>query len=275
MLNAPSDDKTVTAMLNTMSRRGPDGKGVYKDDNCCLLHSRLAIIDPAGGQQPMIGTWGEETYILVYNGELYNTEEIRRKLIRSGHVFKDFSDTAVVLHAYMQWGAECLQILNGIYAFAVWECRRKRLFLARDRMGVKPLFYTEQSNSFLFASEIKTLLANPTVKAQLSPEGVAEVLLLGPGRTPGCGVFHGICELEPGCYGYFAKDRFFVRQYWKLQDREHTDTFTETAEQVKYLVTDAIKRQMVSDVPIGTFLSGGLDSSIISAVCAGEMQNRV
>lgn len=274
MINAPSDDKTVSAMLNTMLRRGPDGNGVYRDDYCCLLHSRLAIIDPAGGRQPMSAVWGDETYVLVYNGELYNTEEIRNKLIRLGHVFKDFSDTAVVLHAYIQWGAECLQILNGIFAFAVWECRRKRLFLARDRMGVKPLFYATRNGNLIFASEIKTILKNPAVKPQLDAEGVAEILLLGPGRTPGSGVFHGIYELEPGHYGYYVKNRFFTRQYWKLLDREHTDTFDETAEKVEYLVTDAIKRQMVSDVPIGTFLSGGLDSSIISAVCAKEMYDR-
>ena len=274
MLHAPCDERTVSAMLDTMLRRGPDGNGTYRDGDCCLLHSRLAIIDPSGGQQPMVGTWGGETFVLVYNGELYNTAEIRSKLIRLGHVFKDLSDTAVVLHAYMQWGAECLQIFNGIFVFAVWECRRKRLFLARDRMGVKPLFYTNNNTGFVFASEIKTILANPAIKAQLTSEGVAEILLLGPGRTPGCGVFHNISELEPGCYGYFVKGRFFIRRYWKLQDREHTETFDETAEQVKFLVTDAIKRQMVSDVPIGTFLSGGLDSSIISAVCAKQQRDR-
>ena len=274
MLNAVSDRQVVSSMLDTMKRRGPDDNGVYADDICCLLHSRLAIIDLNGGKQPMVCSYGGETYVLVYNGELYNTHEIRNKLIHLGHTFDDHSDTAVVLHAYIQWGAECLQIFNGIFAFAVWETKKKRLFLARDRMGVKPLFYTEKDNSFLFASEIKTLLAHPSVDAQIDSEGVAELLLLGPGRTPGCGVFKNIRELQPGYYGYHVKGKFFTCRYWKLQDREHAENFEQTAEHVKYLVTDAIKRQMVSDVPVGAFLSGGLDSSIISAVCAEVKRNK-
>ena len=268
MLNMVWDKNTVSSMLATMQRRGPDDNGIYKDSKCCLLHSRLTIIDPVGGKQPMVCQHGGETYVLVYNGELYNTDEIRNKLITLGHRFDDRSDTAVVLHAYIQWGAECLQIFNGIYAFAIWECKKERLFLARDRMGVKPLFYTEKSGGLLFASEIKTILAHPWINAKLDSEGVAEIFLLGPGRTPGCGVFCNIHELPPGHYGYYAKGKFFLRRYWKLYDREHTENFEQTAEHVKYLVTDAIKCQMVSDVPIGTFLSGGLDSSIISAVCA-------
>lgn len=270
MLGLPSEKHTVSSMLSTMQRRGPDDRDVYKDDNCCLLHSRLTIIDPVGGRQPMVCHYGAETYVLVYNGELYNTDEIRNKLISLGHEFDDHSDTAVVLHAYMQWGAECLQVFNGIYAFAVWERRKKRLFLARDRMGVKPLFYTECKGGLVFASEIKTILAHPEINAQVDSEGIAEILLLGPGRTPGCGVFKNIKELPPGYYGYSVKGKFFTRRYWKLYDKEHTESFEETAEHVKFLVTDAIRRQMVSDVPIGTFLSGGLDSSIISAVCADE-----
>lgn len=272
MLNMSAEKSTISSMLSTMQRRGPDDCAVYNDNGCCLLHSRLTIIDPEGGKQPMIRHFGGETYVLVYNGELYNTSEIRNTLIRLGHEFDDHSDSAVVLHAYIQWGAECLQVFNGIYAFGVWECKKRRLFLARDRMGVKPLFYAEKNGGLVFASEIKTILAHPQMKAQIDNEGISEILLLGPGRTPGCGVFRGINELEPGHYGYYAKGRFFNRRYWKIYDREHTESFEETAEQVKYLVTDAIRRQMVSDVPIGTFLSGGLDSSIISAVCADRMR---
>ncbi len=270
MLNMTRSEHTVSSMLSTMHRRGPDDTGVYDDQQCCLLHSRLAIIAPEGGRQPMVCHHGTETYVLVYNGELYNTDEIRSKLISLGHTFDDHSDTAVVLRAYIQWGADCLQIFNGIFAFAVWESRKKRLFLARDRMGVKPLFYAHNGSSLIFASEIKTILAHPDMKAQVDSEGIAEILLLGPGRTPGCGVFRNIRELPSGYYGYSAKGKFFTCRYWKLYDREHKENFEETARHVKYLVTDAISRQMVSDVPIGTFLSGGLDSSIISAVCARE-----
>lgn len=218
--------------------------------------------------------WAGETYTLVYNGELYNTHEVRRELLALGHKFGGHSDTEVVLHAYAQWGEQCLDKFNGIFAFAVWEEREKRLFLARDRMGVKPLFYKEHDDGLLFASEIKTILTYPTVKAELDSEGAAEVLLLGPGRAPGSGVFRGIREIEPGCCGYFSGGKLRIWRYWQLKDREHMDSFGETVEKVRFLVTDAICRQMVSDVPIGTFLSGGLDSSLISAICAGELANR-
>jgi len=266
-----SNKEIHSLLLKTMTRRGPDATGVYQKENCALLHARLAVIDPEGGRQPMTLSYGEETYTIAYNGELYNTEELRQALVKLGHCFEDRSDTRVLLHAYAQWGEKCLEKCNGIFAFAVWEEKKKRLFLARDRMGVKPLFYMRHEGGLLFASEIKTLLAYPTVKAVLDGQGAAEILLLGPGRTPGCGVLRGIREIEPGCCGYYEKGRFAAHKYWKLRDREHTQGFAETAEQVRWLVTNAIRRQMVSDVPIGTFLSGGLDSSIITAVCAGEM----
>lgn len=218
--------------------------------------------------------YGGESYTLVYNGELYNTPEIRRELEKEGHHFEGHSDTEVVLHAYAQWGRGCLDRLNGIFAFAVWEENRKRLFLARDRIGVKPLFYSKVPDGLCFASEIKTILCHPEVKPELDAQGAYQLLLLGPGRIPGSGVFRGIRELEPGWYAYYEGNRLTLGQYWKLRDRLHTEDFEETAQRVRDLVTDAIKRQMVSDVPIGTFLSGGLDSSIISAVCSKEMDAR-
>ena len=214
--------------------------------------------------------WGGQDYTLVYNGELYNTQELRQELIAAGHQFTGHSDTEVVLHAYAEFGADCVNRFNGIFAFAVWEEKNRRLFLARDRMGVKPLFYKLHEGGLLFASEIKSILAYPTVEAELDGEGVAEIILMGPGRTPGCGVFYGIQELEPGCCGWYSQGKWRWERYWKLKDREHTQNFQETVQQVRFLVLDAIRRQMVSDVPIGTFLSGGLDSSIITAVCAAE-----
>ena len=267
-------EAVLEKMVATMLRRGPDDAGVYRQGQCALLHTRLSVIDPARGHQPMKLHWAGEDYTIVYNGELYNTESIRSELERMGHFFFTHSDTEVVLHAYAQWGEDCVDRFNGIFAMGVWEDKRERLFLARDRMGVKPLFYKLHEGGLLFASEIKTILAYPTVKAELDSEGAAEILLLGPGRTPGSGVFRGIQEMEPGCCGYFADGRLKIRRYWKLKDREHRDSFEETVEKVRFLVTDAIKRQMVSDVPIGTFLSGGLDSSLISAVCAAEMERK-
>ena len=268
------EEKTIQNMLRTMARRGPDGNGCYLHDRCTLLHTRLAVIDLQGGKQPMELQWAGEEFVIAYNGELYNTEEVRRELNVLGHLFCGHSDTEVVLHAYAQWGEEALNKLNGIFAFAVWEKGAKRLFLARDRIGVKPLFYMQRNGGLILASEIKTILTYPGVDAQLDENGIGEIFLLGPGRTPGSGVFRGIYELEPGCCGYFEDGKLRIKRYWQLTDREHTHSFEETVEQVRYLVIDAIRRQMVSDVPIGTFLSGGLDSSLISAICAEELEKK-
>ncbi len=269
-----TDEVTNVKMLNTMLRRGPDDTGIYKCGPCTLLHARLAVIDPKRGKQPMCLTAQKQTYCIVYNGELYNTAEIRKELEVLGHNFITHSDTEVVLHAYVQWKQAALEKLNGIFAFAVWEEGAQRLFLARDRMGVKPLFYKRHEGGLLFASEIKTILAYPTVKAELNGQGAAEILLLGPGRMAGSGVFCGVEELEPGYFAYYEEGELSKTAYWKLRDAEHTDTFPETVEKVRSLVLDAVRRQMISDVPIGTFLSGGLDSSILSAVCAREFANR-
>ena len=274
MVDLQSDAGLVSAMLETMRRRGPDGSGSYENQGCTLLHARLTVIDPEGGVQPMHLSWGSEKYTIVYNGELYNTQELRQELIALGHCFTSHSDTEVLLHGYAQWGEAVLNKCNGIYAFAIWEEKCRRLFLARDRMGVKPLFYKIHDGGLLFASEIKTILRYPTVRAELDEQGAAEILLLGPGRTPGCGILRGIQEIKPGWCGFYQHERLLLNQYWKLLDREHTESFEETAEHVRELVLDAINRQMVSDVPIGTFLSGGLDSSLITAICAKEKANQ-
>ena len=171
MINLPASEKTLRRMLETMHRRGPDDRGVYREKGCTLLHGRLAIIDPEGGRQPMTLAWAGEEYALVYNGELYNTEQLRSELSALGHSFLGHSDTEVLLHAYAQFGAACVEKLNGIFSFAVWEKRRGRLFLARDRIGVKPLFYKKHDGGLLFASEIKTILTYPTVRAELDKRG--------------------------------------------------------------------------------------------------------
>ena len=271
MIGLSTEDAVVEKMLATMKRRGPDASGSCTGPGYCLLHTRLAIIDPQGGAQPMELSWGGEHYRMVYNGELYNTKELRHELEGLGHSFHGHSDTEILLHCYAQWGEEALHRLNGIFAFGIWEEKTEKLFLARDRMGVKPLFYALHQQGLLFASEIKTLLAYPDIRPRLDALGAAQVLLLGPGRIPGSGVFYGIQELEPGCCGYFHKGRLVKRRYWKLTDREHTDDFDTTVQKVRELLADAITRQMVSDVPIGCFLSGGLDSSIITALCQREM----
>ena len=271
ILDLQAEPGVLEKMLETMARRGPDDRGTYQEPGCTLLHTRLAVIDPEGGHQPMTLTWAGETYTLVYNGELYNTRQLRVELKGMGHRFTGHSDTEVVLHSYAQWGADCIHRFNGIFALAVWESNSRRLFLARDRIGVKPLFYSLHEGGLLFASEMKTILAYPNMNARMDETGAMELILLGPGRLPGSGVFRDIREVEPGCMGYYEQGKLRIIRYWQLRDREHRDSLPDTVEKVRYLVLDAIKGQMVSDVPVGTFLSGGLDSSIISAVCAGEM----
>ena len=274
IIDLPADGYVIDKMLATMLRRGPDETGVCSVGCGWLLHARLTVIDPAGGKQPMRFESERESYSMVYNGELYNTEELRTELIKLGHHFLGHSDTEVLLHSYIQWGENCLEKLNGIFAFAVWEEKQRRLFLARDRMGVKPLFYSLHNGGILFASEIKTILSYPQVPTRIDRDGIAQIILLGPGRVPGSGVFCGIEELQPGEFAVYSAGRLRKKRYWRMQDREHTENFRDTADHVRTLVLDAILRQTVSDVPIGTFLSGGLDSSLITAVCAESIERR-
>ncbi|MDR0951325.1 MAG: asparagine synthase (glutamine-hydrolyzing) [Oscillospiraceae bacterium] len=260
------------AMLNNILRRGPDQNAMYFDEQAALLHARLAVIDLENGRQPMIFNEPEaRELVLLYNGELYNTDEVRDELKSLGHVFKTRSDTEVVGRSFIQWGENCVHKLNGIFAFAIWDAREKVLFLARDRIGVKPLFYTLKNGSLIFASEIPALLAHEDVEAVLDRNGVAEIIFLGPGRTPGCGVLRGIEELEPGCFAVFKNGSLAKTRYWRLIDREQTDSFRQAVEKTRFLVTDSIRRQLVSDVPVCTLLSGGLDSSIISAIADRHM----
>ena len=269
ILDLTAAPETVEAMRQTMGRRGPDDFGVDRAGNRTLLHARLTVIDPIGGRQPMKLRHDGTEYTIVYNGELYNAPELRRELTRLGHSFEGHSDTEVLLHGYAQWGRDVLRRLNGIYAFAVRH--DGRVFLARDRIGVKPLFYAEHGSGLLFASEMKTILRYPGFRAAIDVTGAAELLLLGPGRTPGCGVFRGIRELEPGCWGIWEDGRLTLGRYWKLTDGIHEENFADTCAHVRELVEDAIRRQLVSDVPIGCFLSGGLDSSLICSVAAEHL----
>ncbi len=253
-------------MQNKLISRGPDQHGEYFSPDAVLMHRRLAVIDIDRGKQPMTYAVGNEVFTICYNGELYNTLEVRNRLESRGYNFFSHSDTEVVLKAYCEYREKCVDLLNGIFAFGVWEHGSKRLFLARDRMGVKPLFYSETESGLVFASEIKSLLEHPEINAEMDINSLCEIMLLGPGRTPGCGVFKGIKEIKPAHCAVFDRNGLKTKRYWNLTAQEHTDSFDATVEKVRFLVTDSIKRQLVSDVPLGTFLSGGLDSSIISSV---------
>ena len=266
--------ETIRKMGNTMTHRGPDADGSWISKSASFSHTRLIVIDPEGGSQPMIKQYGDKKYVIVYNGELYNTYELREKLIERGHKFNSHSDTEVLLVSYIEWGEKCVDYLNGIYAFGVWDESEQQLFLARDRLGVKPLFYAKRNKSILFASELKALLAHHYITPEVNREGLSEIFGLGPSRTPGHGVFNGISELRPGHYLIFNKSKTEIKQYWKLQSKEHEDDLDTTIEKVRTLVLDAIERQLISDVPVCTFLSGGLDSSIISAVASKIYKQR-
>ena len=258
----------VKMMAETLSKRGPDASNVWSAPQILLGHTRLVVVDPAGGSQPMSKTKNENNFTIVYNGELYNTEEIRRELIKNGHQFESHSDTEVLLTAYMEWGEQCVDHLNGIFAFAVWDHHRQKLFMARDRLGVKPLFYKEESGALLFGSELKAILAHPSVKHEIDREGLLEILGLGPSRTPGIGVFRGISELQPAHVLIYDKNGLRIRRYWNVKSSKHTHSLAETVDHVRFLVQDAVERQLVADVPVCTLLSGGIDSSAISAIAS-------
>ncbi|UOQ92806.1 asparagine synthase (glutamine-hydrolyzing) [Halobacillus shinanisalinarum] len=260
--------QTIDGMAQTLSHRGPDDYQNWVQGPAAFGHKRLVVVDPDGGRQPMVREANNEEYVLCYNGELYNTDEVREELKSTGWTFRSHSDTEVVLVSYMEWGAKCVEHLNGIFAFSVWESRRSKLFIARDRLGVKPLFFSEQKDGLMFASEIKAILAHPSIEASISEEGIHEILALGPSRTPGHGIFDHIHELRPGHCAVWEQGKLKVDRYWNVKSEEHTDTWEETVDRVRELFTDAVERQLVSDVKLGTFLSGGVDSSAITAIAA-------
>lgn len=257
-------------MAAVLKRRGPDDDGYYisPKSEALLVHTRLAVIDPENGAQPMLYAEGGRRLALVYNGELYNTAELRALLEARGHKFSTNTDTEAVLRAYAEWGADCLSRMNGIFAFAVWDEAARSLFIARDRIGVKPFYYTLYNGALYFASEIKGLLSCG-VPAELDAEGVREIMLLGPAIPCGSGVFKGVFELKPAECAVYDEHGLRKHIYWDYGCEGGTsESFDEVKEHVRSLVTDAITRQTVSDVPLCTFLSGGLDSSLISSVTA-------
>ena len=260
--------ETLQAMSETLTRRGPDENGIYLNGDVALIHRRLVVIDRENGKQPMAARHGDATYVIVYNGELYNTEELREELRSKGFHYRGHSDTEVVLKAFIQYGERCPEKLNGIFAFSVFNTRDRTLFLCRDKIGVKPLFYHEYDGGLIFGSEIKALLKSGVVKPQIDEQGLNEIFFLGPARTPSCGVFKGVFELNPGECAVYKNGRLRRRTYFSIEAREHGENEAETIETTRYLLTDAIRRQLISDVPRCLFLSGGLDSSIIVKTAA-------
>ena len=255
-------------MTNSLAHRGPDNQGLLLREKSAFGHQRLSIRDLQRGSQPMTRVIDDDEYMVVYNGEIYNTEELKKDLESKGHHFHTTCDTEVILIGMIEYGDHFISQLNGIFAFAFWNGKEEELYLVRDRAGVKPLFYTAVNNYLVYGSEIKSLLHFPEVEAVVDQDGLCEIFGLGPARTAGVGVFKNICEVLPGHLIVYNHSGIKDIKYWDLESKNHTDSYEDTVLQVKFLVEDAVQKQMVSDVPVCTFLSGGVDSSIITALSA-------
>ena len=261
-------------MRAVLAHRGNDARGRFLKKHIGLSHSRLAIRDILCGDQPMTRTHNGYDYTICYNGEIYNTDELIPELSENGFVCSTTSDTEVILYAYIHWGADFVNRLNGIFAFAIWDAAKSRLLLYRDRVGVKPLFYAIRGDSLVFGSEPKACFAHPAVKPELDKQGLQELLAIGPAHTSGLSLFKDLFEVLPGHFMIYSWDGLHDETYWELTSREHTESYRDTVAHTRFLVEDAIKRQMVSDVPVCTFLSGGIDSSIVTAIAANYMNTR-
>ena len=266
--------KEIKAMTEKMIHRGPDATGFFFDKHVAFGHKRLIVIDPEGGKQPMTIKKDNKTYTICYNGELYNTDELRQALQQKGYHFSSYSDTEVLLTSYVAWGEKCVDHFNGIYAFSIWDAAKEMLFAARDRLGVKPYFYCCKTGQFLFASEPKCFFVTKEIEAKIDRSGICELIGLGPSHTPGHGIFTDVRELRGGHALSFSKKGLKIWRYWNVNSYPHEDSLEETLERVRILVMDAVKRQLVSDVPLCTFLSGGLDSSLITAVAANAYREK-
>jgi asparagine synthase (glutamine-hydrolysing) len=264
-----SEAATLEAMTETMACRGPDDRGTWIEGPAALGHRRLAIIDLPGGRQPMTAATPHGTVAIVYSGEAYNFTELRRELTGRGHRFTTDSDTEVVLRGYLQWGDAVAERLNGMYAFAVWDGRADKLVMIRDRMGIKPFYYHPTADGVLFGSEPKAILANPLARRRVRLDGLRELFSMI--KTPGHAVWDGMHEVEPGTVVTVDRSGVHHRAYWELDTRPHTDDRDATIARVRSLLDDIVRRQLVADVPRCTLLSGGLDSSAMTALAARQL----
>src|SRR6266850_741162 len=264
------DTKELQRMAATLSHRGPDGDGVWAAQHVGLAHRRLAIIDlRAVAGQPMCNEDG--TIWITFNGEIYNFQELRQALEGKGHIFRTQSDTEVIVHAYEEYGRACVERLRGMFAFAIWDARQRLLFLARDRVGKKPLFYYLGRDCFLFASEIKALLADHTVPAKPDTVALDHFLALQYIPAP-LTAFRGVRKLPPAHWLEVRDGRLEMERYWKLQyTPKRQITLAEAAAELRWRFAEAVRIRLVSDVPLGAFLSGGVDSSAVVAAMAQEM----
>ena len=270
----PATESTLRAMLGAIRHRGPDQFGIYLDEHVGLGNARLSIIDLSTGQQP-IGNEDESLWI-VFNGEVFNHPELRLELESRGHRFRTTSDTEVVLHAYEEYGADCLSRFNGQFALAIWDSREHALFLARDRLGVRPLFHKEVDGALVFGSEIKAILAAPGVTAEPDPLALDQIFTFWSTLAPRT-FFRGITELPPGHFMRVKDGCVTVERYWEMAfpegDTAQQRPAREYAEELRDLLVDAARIRLRADVPVGAYLSGGLDSSTVTAIVRTQTAN--
>lgn len=270
---ARCDVEALRRMTETLANRGPDDQRLWTENGIGLGVRRLSVIDPAGGQQPVVATVGVKTAaVLAYTGEVYNHDELRTELRGYGHRFATRSDTEVVLRAYQQWGADCGSHLEGMFAFAVWDALKQQLVLFRDRFGIYPLYYSSAGGTFLFASEPKALLAHPAVRPVVDIDGIREFLSLA--RTPGHGIYRDITELKPGTVLTVDRTGTRVFRYWSLRAAPHVDDLDITISVIRDMLRETMSREVIADVPLCSLLSGGLDSSAVTALAAAEMKKQ-
>ncbi len=274
-----TEQERYSYILNDMNKalahRGPDAQNTVLSSHCGLAHTRLSIRDVARGEQPMKKTIGENAVYIVYNGEIYNTKELKSELLALGYTFDTTSDTEVILNCFLHYGPDFVHRLNGIFAFAIYDEHIQTIYLYRDHFGVKPLYYSvTDDRTLVFASEIKGILCYPGIRPVIDANGLCEVFGIGPSKTPGCGVFKNIDEVKPGHFMKFSAYGTSDFTYYRITSTPHTDSYEDTVKKVRYLVKDSIEKQIVSDVPICTFLSGGIDSSIVSSVCAAKLKEQ-
>ncbi len=257
-------ESVLKSMTDSLQNRGPDDGGIWIGENGGLGHRRLAILDPAHSQQPMLESFHDGDIVLVYSGEVYNYVELRKELVGLGHQFMTNGDTEVVLRSYIQWGEYCVEKFSGMFAFAIWDERIKQLLLVRDRLGIKPLYFYPINKGLLFGSEPKAILSHPDVDAVVDADGLRQVF--GLIRSPGQAILKGMYEVKPAHFIKLNENGVSEQSYWVLEDKEHKDNLAETIEHTRSLLFDIVREQLVSDVPICTLLSGGLDSSTLSAI---------
>src|SRR3989344_1320834 len=267
------DPKLAKVMNDSISHRGPDSDGVYTDKGISLGNRRLKIIDlSANGRMPMANIEGN--LIITFNGEIYNFQKIRDQLEKKRHKFNSHSDTEVILYAYQEYGSKCLGLFNGDFAFAIWDSQKKELFLARDRIGIKPLYYYNKDGKFIFASEIKAILQHKDVKRAVNENCLRQIILYAyPIREET--LIENIMELKPGHFLIVKNNKIKIEKYWDLQANETNKTENFYKKTVQHLLSESVKRRMVADVPLGVSLSGGIDSSVLVAMASRHSKEPV